>query len=71
MDGIINNLAPLPQLNNVYLATESTPDCYEPNSKYLTDHPPFWCIQVLPAYMVEYHDNEKYIGYSLEDMEME
>jgi len=38
-DAIINNLAPFPQLNNVYLATESTPDCYEPNSKYLTDHP--------------------------------
>jgi hypothetical protein len=38
-DEIINNLAPLPELNNVYLATESTPDCYEPNSKYLTDHP--------------------------------
>jgi hypothetical protein len=38
-DDIINNLAPLPQRNNVYLATESTPDCYEPNSKYLTDHP--------------------------------
>ena len=38
-DEIINNLAPLPQLNNVYLATESTPDCYEPNSRYLTDHP--------------------------------
>jgi len=38
-DDIINNLAPLPQLNNVYLATESTPDCYEPGSKYLTDHP--------------------------------
>ena len=38
-DEIINNLAPLPQLNNVYLATESTPDCYEPGSKYLTDHP--------------------------------
>jgi protein-glucosylgalactosylhydroxylysine glucosidase len=38
-DEIINNLAPLPQLNAVYLATESTPDCYEPNSKYLTDHP--------------------------------
>jgi hypothetical protein len=44
-DEIINNLAPLPQLNNVYLATESTPDCYEPNSKYLTDHP-----SVLGAY---------------------
>ena len=38
-DEIINNLAPLPQLNNVYLATESTADCYEPNSRYLTDHP--------------------------------
>ena len=38
-DEIIDNLAPLPQLNNVYLATESTPDCYEPNSRYLTDHP--------------------------------
>jgi protein-glucosylgalactosylhydroxylysine glucosidase len=36
---IIDNLAPLPQLNGVYLATESTPDCYEPNSRYLTDHP--------------------------------
>ena len=36
---VINNLAPLPQLNNVYLATESTPDCYEPGSRYLTDHP--------------------------------
>jgi hypothetical protein len=36
---IIDNLAPLPQLNSVYLATESTPDCYEPGSKYLTDHP--------------------------------
>ena len=38
-DEIINNLAPLPQRNGVYLATESTPDCYEPDSKYLTDHP--------------------------------
>jgi hypothetical protein len=38
-DEIIDNLAPFPQLNNVYLATESTPDCYELNSKYLTDHP--------------------------------
>ncbi len=36
---IIDNLAPYPQLNGVYLATESTPDCYEPNSRYLTDHP--------------------------------
>ncbi|TMI64517.1 MAG: hypothetical protein E6H07_00955 [Bacteroidetes bacterium] len=38
-DEIINNLAPLPQANGVYLATESTPDCYQPDSKYLTDHP--------------------------------
>ncbi len=38
-DEIIDNLAPLPQRNHVYLATESTPDCYESGSKYLTDHP--------------------------------
>jgi len=38
-DEIISNLAPFPQKDNVYLATESTPDCYEPGSKYLTDHP--------------------------------
>ena len=38
-DEIINNLAPLPQVNGVYLATESTPDCYDANSKYLIDHP--------------------------------
>lgn len=44
-DRIINNLAPLPEKNGVYLATESTPDCYEPGSKYLTDHP-----AVLAAY---------------------
>jgi len=44
-DEIINNLAPLPQANGVYLATESTPDCYAPDSKYLTDHP-----AVLAAY---------------------
>ncbi|MDX2049308.1 MAG: hypothetical protein SFU87_21160 [Chitinophagaceae bacterium] len=44
-DEIINNLAPLPQANGVYLATESTPDCYETGSRYLTDHP-----AVLAAY---------------------
>jgi hypothetical protein len=44
-DTIINNLAPLPEKNGVYLATESTPDCYETGSKYLTDHP-----AVLAAY---------------------
>ena len=37
-DEIINNLAPLPQTNGVYLATESTPDCYTAE-RYLTDHP--------------------------------
>jgi hypothetical protein len=36
---VIDNLAPLPQKNGVYLATESTPDCYEKGSRYLTDHP--------------------------------
>lgn len=38
-DEIIHNLAPLPQLNGVYLAAGNTPDCYEKGSKYLTDHP--------------------------------
>jgi len=38
-DNIINNLAPLPQLNGVYLAAGNTPDCYTKGSKYLTDHP--------------------------------
>ena len=38
-DDIIQNLAPLPQKNGVYLATESTPDCYEPGNKRLNDHP--------------------------------
>lgn len=38
-DHIIKNLAPLPQLNGVYLAAANTPDCYTPGSKYLTDHP--------------------------------
>jgi hypothetical protein len=37
-DTIIKQLAPLPQANGVYLATESTPDCYT-NERYLTDHP--------------------------------
>lgn len=35
---IIDGLAPLPQQNGVYLATESTPDCYT-NERYLADHP--------------------------------
>ena len=38
-DEIINNLAPLPQIDGVYLAAGNTPDCYEKGSKYLTDHP--------------------------------
>jgi protein-glucosylgalactosylhydroxylysine glucosidase len=38
-DEIINNLAPLPEKNGVYLATESTPNCYDADSKYLIDHP--------------------------------
>lgn len=41
---VIDGLAPLPQQNNVYLATESTPDCYT-NERYLADHP-----AVLAAY---------------------
>jgi len=43
-DTIISQLAPLPQANAVYLATESTPDCYT-TERYLTDHP-----AVLAAY---------------------
>jgi hypothetical protein len=38
-DEIINNLAPLPQIDGVYLAAANTPDCYTKGSKYLTDHP--------------------------------
>jgi hypothetical protein len=38
-DKIINKLAPLPVANGVYLATQSTPDCYSDTSKYLIDHP--------------------------------
>jgi hypothetical protein len=37
-DSIIKNLAKWPQANGVYLATESTPDCYT-NERYITDHP--------------------------------
>ena len=37
-DEVLSKLAPLPQQNGVYLATESTPDCYT-NERYLTDHP--------------------------------
>jgi hypothetical protein len=38
-DKVLKRLAPLPQKNGVYLATESTPDCYDADSKYLIDHP--------------------------------
>ena len=38
-DEVLHKLAPLPQKNGVYLATESTPDCYDADSKYLIDHP--------------------------------
>jgi protein-glucosylgalactosylhydroxylysine glucosidase len=38
-DIILKKLAPLPERNGVYLATESTPDCYDSNSKVLIDHP--------------------------------
>ncbi|WP_276480200.1 hypothetical protein [Paraflavitalea pollutisoli] len=37
-DRVMDNLAPLPQQKGVYLATESTPDCYT-TERYLTDHP--------------------------------
>lgn len=37
-DEVMQNLAPLPQVDGVYLATESTPDCYT-TERYLTDHP--------------------------------
>jgi hypothetical protein len=37
-DTIIKGLAKWPQANGVYLATESTPDCYT-NPRYITDHP--------------------------------
>jgi protein-glucosylgalactosylhydroxylysine glucosidase len=37
-DAIVKNLSPWPQANGVYLATESTPDCYT-NERYITDHP--------------------------------
>ena len=38
-DEVIHKLAQLPQKDGVYLATESTPDCYEPNNRRLNDHP--------------------------------
>ncbi len=38
-DEVLVKLAPLPQKNGVYLATESTPDCYEPGNRRLNDHP--------------------------------
>ena len=38
-DQVLNKLAPLPQKDGVYLATESTPDSYSPESKFTIDHP--------------------------------
>lgn len=38
-DEVLQKLAPLPQKNGVYLATESTPDSYDADSKYTIDHP--------------------------------
>jgi hypothetical protein len=35
---VVKHLAPLPMSNGVYLASESTPDCYI-NARYLADHP--------------------------------
>src|SRR6185503_15067231 len=43
-DNILHHLAPLPRSGDVYLATESTPDCYK-NERYIHDHP-----AVLAAY---------------------
>src|SRR3546814_9439030 len=37
-DLVIDNLAPLPQLDGVYLAAESAPDSYT-NDRWRTDHP--------------------------------
>ncbi|WP_374166628.1 hypothetical protein [Arcticibacter sp. MXS-1] len=37
-DKVLNKLAPLPQLNGVYLATESAPDSYT-TERWRTDHP--------------------------------
>lgn len=36
---VLAHLAPLPEKNGVYLATQSTPDCYAPDSKVTIDHP--------------------------------
>jgi hypothetical protein len=35
---VVQHLAPLPESTGVYLASESTPDCYT-NPRYLADHP--------------------------------
>jgi hypothetical protein len=45
-----SKLAKLPQANGVYLATESTPDCYT-NERYITDHPAvLGAYSTLPLY---------------------
>jgi protein-glucosylgalactosylhydroxylysine glucosidase len=43
-DNVLNHLAQLPQKNNVYLSTQTAPNCYT-NERFLTDHP-----SVLGAY---------------------
>ncbi len=48
-DTVLQKLAPLPQANGVYLATESSPDCYT-TERYLTDHPAvLGAFSTLPA----------------------
>ena len=48
-DDVLARLSPLPQANGVYLATESTPDCYT-NERYLADHPAvLGAFSILPA----------------------
>nr|WP_294895600.1 hypothetical protein [uncultured Pedobacter sp.] len=47
-DEVINNIAPLPVQNDVYLAAESAPDSYT-NPEYKTDHPSvFGAFGMLP-----------------------
>jgi hypothetical protein len=49
-DTLLQKLAPLPQKDGVYLATESTPHCYDPDSKYTVDHPAVLAaLSTLPA----------------------
>ncbi len=46
----IDHLAPMAQKDGVYLAAESVPDSYTPDSKYLIDHPAvLMALGVLPV----------------------